>query len=173
MKGRNSVLWSLLDYCLREGNFHAVKQCWGEAHLRKVWDLLTVTSKNSDTDSPTPSWTFGWDQSPIQLTWRINCNLMRNFESEASSTNLTGFCIYRNNDLIHAPNSPKYASTVHEPRTSRCSGWIRKGGGIRDQIANICWIIEEAREFQKSIYLCFIDYAKAFDYENQNKLENS
>ena len=114
-----------------------------------------------------------WMRPKSQLTWRINCNLMRNFESEASSTNLTGFCIYRNNDLIHAPNSPKYASTVHEPRTSRCSCWIRKGRGIRDQIANICWIIEEAREFQKSIYLCFIDYAKAFDYVNQNKLENS
>ena len=50
---------------------------------------------------------------------------------------------------------------------------FRKGRGTRDQIANICWIMEKAREFQKSIYLCIIDYAKAFDYENQNKLENS
>ena len=40
----------------------------------------------------------------------------------------------------------------------------RKGRGTRDQIANICWIIEKAREFQKNIYFCFIDYAKAFDY---------
>ena len=40
--------------------------------------------------------------------------------------------------------------------------WFRKGRGTRDQIANIRWIIEKAREFQKSIYLCFIDYAKAF-----------
>src|SRR5574337_575227 len=39
----------------------------------------------------------------------------------------------------------------------------RKGRGIRDQIANICWIMEKAREFQKNIYFCFIDYAKAFD----------
>ena len=38
-----------------------------------------------------------------------------------------------------------------------------KGRGTRDQIANICWIIEKTREFQKNIYLCFIDYAKAFD----------
>ena len=50
---------------------------------------------------------------------------------------------------------------------------FRKGTGTRDQIDNIRWIIEEAREFQKSIYLGFIDYAKAFDYVNQNKLENS
>ena len=39
---------------------------------------------------------------------------------------------------------------------------FRKGRGTRDQIANICWIIEKAREFQKNIYFCFIDYAKAF-----------
>ena len=50
---------------------------------------------------------------------------------------------------------------------------IKKGRGTRDQIANICWIIEEAREFQKSIYFCFIDYAKAFDFVDHNKLENS
>ena len=40
---------------------------------------------------------------------------------------------------------------------------FRKGRGTRDQIANICWIIEKAREFQRNIYFCFIDYAKAFD----------
>ena len=50
---------------------------------------------------------------------------------------------------------------------------FRKGRGTRDQIANICWIIEKARELQKNIYFCFIDYAKAFDCVDQNKLENS
>ena len=50
---------------------------------------------------------------------------------------------------------------------------FRKGRGTRDQIANICWIMEEAREFQKNIYFCFIDYAKAFDCVDHNKLENS
>ena len=47
---------------------------------------------------------------------------------------------------------------------------FRKGRGTRDQIANIHWIIEKAREFQKNIYFCFIDYAKAFDCGNHNKL---
>ena len=47
---------------------------------------------------------------------------------------------------------------------------FRKGRGTRDQIANIHWIIEKAREFQKNIYLCFIDYAKAFDYVDHDKL---
>ena len=50
---------------------------------------------------------------------------------------------------------------------------FRKGRGTRDQIDNICGIIENAREFQKNIYFCFIDYAKAFDYVDHNKLENS
>ena len=47
---------------------------------------------------------------------------------------------------------------------------FRKGRGTRDQIANICWMIEKAREYQKNIFLCFIDYAKAFDCVDHNKL---
>ena len=47
---------------------------------------------------------------------------------------------------------------------------FRKGRRTRDQIANICWIIEKTREFQKNIYFCFIDYAKAFDCVDHNKL---
>ena len=47
---------------------------------------------------------------------------------------------------------------------------FRKGRGTRDQIANICWIIKKAGEFQKNIYFCFIDYAKAFDCVDHNKL---
>ena len=52
-------------------------------------------------------------------------------------------------------------------------GGFRKGRGTRDQIANIRWIMEKAREFQKNIYFCFVDYAKAFDCVDHNKLENS
>ena len=53
---------------------------------------------------------------------------------------------------------------------------FRKGRGTRDQIANICWIIEKARELQKNIYFCFIDYAEAFDcvdHNNSKGIENS
>ena len=46
----------------------------------------------------------------------------------------------------------------------------RKGKGTRDQIANICWIIEKVKEFQKNIYFCFIDYIKAFDCVDHNRL---
>ena len=50
---------------------------------------------------------------------------------------------------------------------------FKKGRWTRDQIANICWIIEKAREFQKNIDFCFIDYAKAFDCVNHNKLQKN
>ena len=50
---------------------------------------------------------------------------------------------------------------------------FRKGRGTRHQIANIHWMIEKAREFQKNIYFCFLDYAKALDCVAHNKLENS
>ena len=49
---------------------------------------------------------------------------------------------------------------------------FKKGRGTRDQIANICWIFEKAREFQKNIYFCFTDYAKGFDCVDHNKLWN-
>ena len=50
---------------------------------------------------------------------------------------------------------------------------FRKGRGTRDQIASMHWIIEKAREFQKDIYFCIIDYAKTFDCMDHNQLENS
>ena len=53
---------------------------------------------------------------------------------------------------------------------SDVQGGFRKGRGTRDQIDNICWIIEKAREFQKNIYFCFIDYTKAFECVDHNKL---
>ena len=80
--------------------------------------------------------------------------------------NCTHFTCYQSN----AQNSPGEASTVHEPRTSRGSTWAQKGRGTRDQISNIHWIIEKAKEFQKNIDFCFIDYSKAFDYVDHNKL---
>ena len=50
---------------------------------------------------------------------------------------------------------------------------FRKGRGIRDQIANIRWVMKKARECQKNIYFCFIDYAKDFDYGSQKNMKNS
>ena len=69
----------------------------------------------------------------------------------------------------NAQNSPSQAENRELPDVQ---AGFRKGRGARDQIANICLIIKKAREFQKNIYLCFIDYAKAFDFVDHNKLEN-
>ena len=63
----------------------------------------------------------------------------------------------------------RFQQNVNQELTNVQAGF-RKGRETRDQIANIRWIIEKAREFQKSIYFCFIDYAKAFDYLDHNKL---
>ena len=68
----------------------------------------------------------------------------------------------------NAQNSPSQASAICELPDVQAG--FRKGRGTRDQIANIRWIIEKAREFQKNIYFCFIDYAKAFDCVDHNKL---
>ena len=67
---------------------------------------------------------------------------------------------------------------ILQPRLQKYVNWeitdvqagFRKGRGTRDQIANICWIIEKARQFQENIYFCFIDSAKAFDCVDHNKL---
>ena len=62
----------------------------------------------------------------------------------------------------------QYVNRIHELPDVQAG--FRKGRGTRDQIANICWIMEKAREFWKNIYFCFIDYAKAFDCVDHNKL---
>ena len=77
-------------------------------------------------------------------------------------------CIHLTCQQSNAQNSPRQALTIRELLDVQAG--FRKGRGTRDQIANICWIIEKAREFQKIIYFCFIDYAKAFDCVDHNKL---
>ena len=70
----------------------------------------------------------------------------------------------------NAQNSPNQASPEHDHELPDVQTGFRKGRGTRDQIANICWIIGKPREFQKNIYFCFIDYAKAFDCVDHNKM---
>ena len=62
------------------------------------------------------------------------------------------------------------AILISNPELSDVQAGFRKGRGTRDQIENICWIIKKEKEFQKNIYFCFIDYAKAFDSVDHNKL---
>ena len=81
-------------------------------------------------------------------------------------------CTYFTCQQSNAPNSPVEARLQHYVNCELpdVQAGFRKGRGTRDQIANICWIIEKARELQKNIYVCFIDYAKAFDCVDHNKL---
>ena len=67
-------------------------------------------------------------------------------------------------------DSPSQASAYVNRELPDVQAGFRKGRGTRDQIANIRWIIEKAREFQKNVYFCFIEYAKAFDYVDHSKL---
>ena len=80
--------------------------------------------------------------------------------------NLLHNCTHLTCQQNNAQNSPSQASTVHELNRELpdVQAGFRKGRGTRDQIANICWVIENAREFQKNIYFCFIYYSIAFDY---------
>ena len=79
-------------------------------------------------------------------------------------------CTYLTCRQSNAQNSPNQASTVMNCELPDVQAGFRKGRGARDQIANICWIIKKAREFQKNIYFCFLDYAKDFDCMDHNKL---
>ena len=77
-------------------------------------------------------------------------------------------CLESCNKIAKNPSSQ--ASTICEPELLDVQAGFRKGKGTRDQIANISWIIEKAREFQNDIYFCITDYAKAFDCVDHNKL---
>ena len=113
------------------------------------------------------------------MLWKCCTQYARKF-GKLSSGHRTGkgqfsFQSYRTIALISQASKwfSKFSSqalTVHEPWTSKCSSWFRKGRGTREQIANIHWIMEKARELQKNIYFCFVDYAKAFDCVDHNKL---
>ena len=79
--------------------------------------------------------------------------------------------LYSSHTLVsNAQNSPSQASTIHDHELPDVQAGFRKGRRTRDQIANILCIIKKAREFQKRIYFCSIDYAKVFDCVDHNKL---
>ena len=108
-----------------------------------------------------------------------------NLENSAVATGLEKVSFYSNPKerqcqkmLKLISHTSKVMLKILQARLQQCINYelpnvqvrFRKGRRTRDQIANICWIIEKAREFQKNMYFCFIDYAKAFDCVNHNKL---
>ena len=101
----------------------------------------------------------------VSLTLRV---LSRDWaELDLSDLQLPG--LHSEETQVQCPLQDRLQQDVNHELPNVQTGF-RKGRGIRDQIANIRWIIEKAREFQKNIYFCFIDYAKAFDCVDHNKL---
>ena len=116
--------------------------------------------------------------------------MSENLENSAAATGLEKVSFYSNPKKGNAKECSNYRTIALISHTSKVmikilqarlqqyinrecpyvQGGFRKVRGIRDQIANILWMIEKAREFQKHIYFCFIDYAKAFDCVDHNKL---
>ena len=82
-------------------------------------------------------------------------------------------CTHLTPQQSSAQNPSSQAATVCDQELPDVQTGFRKSRGTRDQIADIHWIIEKAREFRKNIYFCFIDYAKVCDCVDHNKLENS
>ena len=105
--------------------------------------------------------------SPFYLAWSYGLEVKGNTK---------GWSDYRTIALISHAN--KVMLNILQATFQHYVNWelldvqagFRKGKGIRDQIANICWIIEKVREFQKNIYFCSIDYAKTFECVDHNKL---
>ena len=110
----------------------------------------------------TQQWPHDWKRSVFHSNPKEG-QCQRMFKWPHNCTHLTHW-------QSNAQNSPSQTSTVREPWTASVQAKFRKGRGTRDHIANIGWIIKKAREFQENIYFCFIDYAKAFDCVDHNKL---
>ena len=110
----------------------------------------------------TQQWPQDWKRSVfISITKKGNAK-------ECSNYHTIAFILHTSKVILKILQARLQQYVNHE--LSDVEYGFRKGRGTRDQVANICWIIEKATEFQKNIYFCFIDYAKAFDCVDHNKL---
>ena len=108
-------------------------------------------------------WSKSERKTPIQYT-----NPKKGNAKECSNYHTTALISHASEVMLKILQARLHQYVNHELPDVQAG--FRKGRGTRDQIANIHWIIKKAREFQKSIYFCFIDYAKAFDCVDHNKL---
>ena len=124
------------------------------------------------------------------MLWKCCINMPANLENSAVATGLDKVSFHSNPKerqcqrmlrlpyIAHISHASKAMLKILQARLQQylncelpnVQAGFRKGRGTRDQIANICWIIEKAREFQKNMYFCLIDYAKVFDCVDHNKL---
>ena len=110
----------------------------------------------------TQQWPQDWKRS-VFITILKKCNA-----KECSNYHTNAFISHANKVKLKILQARPQQYVNHELPDIQAG--FRKGRGTRDQIANICWIIRKAREFQKNIYFCFIGYAKTFDCVDHNKL---
>ena len=129
-----------MDYSLPGSSIHGILQA-------RIWSRLSFPSPG---DFPNPEIKPG-SPALCQILYRLS------YEGSLGIVSIKSVIYWSN---IQHTTSIK--DTFHLMLTFKESIIFRKGRGTRDQIANICWIIEKSREFQKNIYFCFIDYAKAF-----------
>ena len=134
-------------------------------------------------DSEIKAVAWGWGGGSVELFthilegfWRMTNDWL--FLPLGEATSFEQVIVYLNLSIALISHASKMMLKILQARLQQYMNWelpdvqagFRKGRGIRDQIANIRWIIKKAREFQKNIYFCFIDYAKAFDCVEHNKL---
>ena len=112
--------------------------------LSLAWRILSITLLVCEMSELCSSLSILWYCLSLGLEWKLT------FSSSVATAEFSKFAGILSTELSYV------------------QAGFRKGRGIRDQISNIHWIIEKAREFQKNIYFCFINYAKAFDHVNHN-----
>ena len=137
------------------------------------YHLSKVSPKEKDI-----TWYYLYVESKIWLKWTYLTNRLTDIENRLTIAKEEWGG--RGMDWKFGVSRCKllYLQCVNKVRLQQYMNWelpdiqagFRKGRGTRDQIANILWIIKKAREFQKNIYFCFIDYAKAFGWVDHNKL---
>ena len=137
-----------------------------------VWSLVQEDplEKEMATHSSILAWRISWtqDSGGLQSTGSQRVGHNWGNDKECSNYFTTALISHARKIMLKILQARLQQYVNHELKAG-----FRKGRQTRDQTANICWIIEKAGEFQKSIYSCFIDYAKAFDCGNHDKLENS
>ena len=141
---------------------------WNSAELFQIlnYDAAKVLHSICQQIWKTQQWPQDWKRSVfIPIPKKGNPKEFSKYQTIALISNAS-----KSFELVNALNSPSSLQQYVNRELPDIQAGFRKGRGTRDPIANICWIIEKAREFQKNSYFCFIDYIKALDCVDHNKL---
>ena len=129
-----------------------------------IWSLVPLPFLKPAWTSGSSQFTYCWS-----LAWRIlSITLLKDNAKECSNYRTIALISHVSKVMLKILKARLQQYVNHELPDVQAG--FRKGRGTRDQIDNICWIMEKAREFQKNIYFCFIDHAKTFDCVDHNKV---